>query len=221
MCQCRSGFTEIPDNSTHCKLGSAPSGSSNSTVIIVVVALSASVVFVAVLLWFRRRRAEQGSMFMPHVNDPTDFETVGSRIFTEFGIGSHFDVQPNELGFVLTLGTSNPHSGWSLDSAMLNHGVAPALLACLASTTTATHTFADEHIDWTTATVKVSSKERLEVSVIVKQPQDAEISGNNDDRIFNRVMCKVAAGEIKFRTSDGHRITVLSAALMVPTRIPR
>lgn len=222
ICQCRGGFTEIPGNATHCKLTSVSSGSSSSTSTINVVAITVSGMFVVLFLWYRRRRVNQESAFIPHANDPTDFETVGSRIFTEFGIGSHFDVQPNELGFVLTLGTSNPHvPKWSLDSAMLNHGVAPALLACLASTTTATHTFADEHLDWTTATVKLSSRERLEVSVIVKRSPGANVSGNDDDRIFNRVMCKVAAGEITFRTSDGDRVTVLSAALMVPTRIPR
>lgn len=155
---------------------------------------------------------------------PTDFEVLGNRLFTEFGVGTQFDVQPDELGLVLNLHNpeTSPGDGLQLESE-LPPAVGRALVACIARATTKTRTQPAVNADWSTAVVRVSSPERFEVSVIVKRLSTSDSDAS--ERLMDRMLRAVSAGTLSFKAGDdcrgGHRISVVSVALMVPRKLPR
>ena len=139
ICKCRAGYSLIADNSTACRLSDDGPVASTSTVgTITVVGAAAAVVVVVVgvcvlMLWRRRGGVISAA------NGPTDFEALGTRLFTEFGVGTQFDVQPDELGLVLTLSDPEANAKQPLDRA-LSPTTERGLLACLARATDKTRT---------------------------------------------------------------------------------
>jgi hypothetical protein len=136
----------------------------------------------------------------------------------DLGVGPQFDVKPNEIGFAMILGTHIQVQAGEAANAGITF-VKPGLLAALVRISAGVRG-PIRSVKWSTASVRILDAARSEVAVVVQRSSEWD-DGASDDRVLDRLLRAIQAGQLVADCGTGDPVPVTSAALMVPKRIPR